>query len=205
MRVRVSSLFVAVLLVPTVAFADYPKVDFSGGGSGGTGGSGVGGFAQSLSWNFRKWFTCPSCGFVIPDVSVQFGKHNISQTPPQTIQVTQVAYQAGFRWTPTSLHHREGYEDSKTKVFIQVLAGGVYTNDGNAPTAPANNKVITLGGGVQHFFHKEDRTTKAGRVEPHCSGIGIQAQFDKVWRSEREGFWRLSGGVVYRFLHKNGQ
>jgi hypothetical protein len=208
MRVRFFSLLLALLSIPTLAFADFHKVDFSGGGSGGTGGSGVGGFAQSLSWGvkfdnkFIRW-TCSSCGIVLPDISVQFGGHHDPVTDQKTdLDTTQVAYQAGFRWTPESLRGRNGkYVDKPTKLFIQLLAGQVYTNDGTA--APGRNGVITLGGGIQYFPRKEDRTTKAGKVEPHCAGLGFQAEFDKIWRSDREGFWRLSVGVVYRFLHPN--
>jgi len=198
MRVRVTPLFLAILFIPALAFADFHKVDFSGGGSGGTGGSSVFGFQQSLSWGVRK---CPSCGIVLPDISVQFGTHEDPVTHVKTDE-TQVAYQFGFRWTPTSLYGRnkDRHEDTPTKVFIQLLAGQAYTNDGTAATG--KNGVITLGAGIQRFLRKEDRT-KNGRSEPHCAGLGFQAEVDHIWRNDREGFWRVSGGVVYRFLHPN--
>lgn len=210
MRVRLTSLFLAILVVPAVAYAEAHKADLSGGGSGGSGGSAIGGFWQSIAfdWPIGK------CGWCSPvaDLSVQFGRHQVEGQQTDNA-LTQVAYQGGFRASLGGLAasiRRKGRQveeqDPQLKIFLQVLAGAVYTNDGtshNDDKSPGTtNGAITFGGGFQYFFGK---AMPEGGTVLHAAGWGVQAQVDHIWRADRESFTRVSGGVTYRFLksHKH--
>jgi hypothetical protein len=187
MRVRVTFLFLAILFIPALAFADAHKADYYGGGSGGTGGSKVGGFVQSLVFGVER---CRWLGVTAADASVQFGGENGKD-------LTQFTYQFGARVTLTSFKTPPA-NDTKVKVFVQGGGGWAYTNDGTDQSGA--NGVGSLGGGIQWFAHKlpvPGATNKSAH-----GGIGVQAQLDYIWRAERQGYWRASAGVVYRFLHQ---
>ena len=189
MRGRLTALLLATLLVlPTFAFADGHKADYFAGGSGGTGGSVVGGFAQSLFFG-AEHACCPWLGIGAADGSVQFGGENGKD-------LTQLTLQFGARVTLTSL--KDPNPDTQLKVFVQGGGGFAYTNDGTDQSG--SNGVGSIGGGVQWFFHKV-QVPDGTPGEMLYGGIGLQAQVDYIWRADRDGYWRVAGGVVYRFLH----
>ena len=188
MRGRLTALLLATLLVlPTFAFADGHKADYFAGGSGGTGGSVVGGFAQSLFFG-AEHACCPWLGIGAADGSVQFGGENGKD-------LTQLTLQWGGRVTLTSL--KKPNPDTQLKVFVQGAGGFAYTNDGTDQSG--KNGVGSFGGGIQWFAHQQPHPD--GSKEMRYGGLGLQAQVDYIWRTEREGYVRVAGGVVYRFLH----
>ena len=73
------------------------------------------------------------------------------------------------------------------KPFFHVLGGGVYQADGGVDP---NAKSLTVGFGMDFVPHPLDA----------ARGSGVRFQVDRIQRSgEREDFWRVSGGYVYRF------
>ena len=175
MRVRFFSLLLALLTIPTLAFADFHKADFYGGGSGGTGGSAVGGVLGSINWGTQiRWFDA-----VLADVSWQHGSH-------EGKALNQVAIQAGGRFFMTSFNK----VDKPYKPFLHVLIGGVHTGQESKPWL--HDMSITVGGGYEHFWKKEG---------DHYKGLGVRGQVDLVMRpGDSAKFWRYSGGIVYRDL-----
>ena len=187
MRGRLTALLLATLLVlPTFAFADGHKADYFAGGSGGTGGSKLGGIAQSLVFGFGRE-RVPWLGITAADASFQFGGENGRD-------LTQLTLQWGARVTLTSLKKlAPDAADTRVKVFVQGAGGFAYTNDGTDQSG--SNGVGSFGGGIQWFA----KTLRPG--ENRYAGLGFQAQADYIWRADRDGYWRVAGGVVYRFLH----
>ena len=195
MRVRLTSLFLTMLLVPAVASAESHKADYYTGVSGGTGGSSVKGLAQSLV------FGCEKCGerwrwlgFTAADGSFQFGGH-------EGKDLTQATVQFGARVTVTSLR-KPPQNDTRVKLFVQGAGGFAYTNDGTDQSG--TNGVGSFGFGAQVFLHKQPVMSQSGTPtnKSHWGGLGFQWQYDYIWRTTRPGYWRTSGGVVIRFLHK---
>lgn len=192
MRVRFCGLFIALLAIPTLAFADAHKADYYGGGSGGTGGSTVKGAALSLVFGAEDFlgerYRC--LGITVADASFQFGGHNGKDLQQTTLQF-------GARVTLTSLR-KPPANDTRVKIFVQGAGGFAYTNDGTDQSG--SNGVGSVGGGIQVFAHKvpapESTTAK------HYGGVGFQWQYDYIFRAGRPGYWRTSAGVVIRALHK---
>jgi hypothetical protein len=178
MRVRLSSLFVALVLVPTLSFADSHKADLYGGGSGGTGASSVGGVHGSIAWDLKDY---PRFSVVVADFSTQFGSH-------QGKDLTQVSYLWGARvWL-----NRAG---SRNKAFVQVLGGGVYYNDGT----PASGAKPAIGfGGAYELGLGEPVKTSTGT---DCVW-GIRGEVERIKPRNRDAFTRVSGGVVFRFVRR---
>jgi len=187
MRGRLTALVVTLLLVPALALADGHKADYFSGASGGTGGSKLAGFTQSLVFGVAN---CRWLNVTAADASVQFGGENGKD-------LTQVTYQAGVRVTLTSFKDSPA-NDTQLKVFVQGAGGFAYTNDGTSESG--SNGVGSLGAGIQWFVGKVP--VPGAPKEEQYGGIGLQAQVDYIWRSERSGYVRASAGVVYRFLHK---
>jgi hypothetical protein len=200
MRVRVTSLFLAVLLAPTVAFAESHKADLFGGGSGGTGGSKIGGYIVGVNWG-----TCvPWIDVVGPTVSTQYGGHDGKS-------LTQTAYHGGVRLTLTSMQRdraaekaapstsQKYYVDKDVKPFVHFLVGGVYSNINDGSGQALKDWSVTIGGGVDKFFHK---VSLNGR--DHVTGVGFRVQYDYVVRSgDSTNFHRVSAGVVWRILKEH--
>ena len=180
MRIRLTFLLLALLLVPGLAYADAHKMDYFLGGSGGDGGSGIGGAHASINWGTK----IPWLDVVGPDFSVQFGGH-------QGKSLTQVAYQGGLHFTLTSM--KKPYKDMPVKPFAHFMAGGVYTNDSTGKAF--KDGAFSFGFGVEQFFKKDATQTD------HFSGVGYRVQYDYIIRSgDRESFSRVSAGIVYRLL-----
>jgi hypothetical protein len=188
MRVRVTSLFLALLFIPALAFADAHKADYYTGGSGGTGGSTIKGFAQSLVFGVERYRWL---GLTAADASFQFGGHNGKD-------LTQTTLQFGARVTLTSFR-KPPANDTRVKMFVQGAGGFAYTNDSTDQSG--SNGVGSLGGGIQVFAHKVPVPETQNR-QSRYGGVGFQWQYDYIWRSGRPGYWRTSAGVVIRFLHK---
>jgi len=189
MRGRLTVLLLLTLLIvvcPASAFADGHKADYFAGGSGGTGGSKLGGVAQSLVFAFGR-NRVPWLGITAADASMQFGEENGRD-------LMQLTLQFGARVTLTSL--KKPNPDTQVKVFVQGAGGFAYTNDGTDQSG--SNGVGSFGGGIQWFAEKHDHPDGG---EKRYGGLGLQAQADYIWRADRDGYWRVAGGVVYRFLH----
>lgn len=191
MRGRLTLLLLVTLLIfPAAALADGHKADYFAGGSGGTGGSKLGGVAQSLVFAFGRE-RCPWLGLTAADASVQFGGENGKH-------LTQLTLQWGARVTLTSLKKPDPKTpDTQVKVFVQGAGGFAYTNDGTDQSG--SNGVGSFGGGIQWFAEKGPHPD--GSNEERYGGLGLQAQADYIFRADRDGYWRVAGGVVYRFLH----
>ena len=191
MRVRVFSLLLALLTIPTFAFADAHKADFYGGGSGGTGGSIIGGFIAGVNWGTK----CPWFDVVGPVASNQGGGHDEKA-------LSQTVFHGGGRFTLTSMRKdREGhYLDKRYKPFGQILVGGVITNINDGSGDAIKDFSYTFGGGIDTFLHKP----KQLHGREHSAGVGIRVQVDYVVRpGDHTNFTRVSAGVIYRILKEN--
>jgi hypothetical protein len=177
MRTRLSCLVLGFLLIPSLARADGHWADFYAAFVGGGGGSNV--------YGIHSAFAATSPGgpshylsFVLTDVSIQSGSHDGSD-------VTQIT----FLWGPRVTFSKP---DHKLKPSVHVLLGGV-TTDG---VADGTTFATAFGGGVEYLPNPTDKDRK--------KGFGVRAQIDRVVRSgDREDFWRISGGVFYRFGHQD--
>jgi len=129
----------------------------------------------------------PWLGITAADASMQFGGENGRD-------LMQLTLQFGARVTLTSL--KKPNPDTQVKVFVQGAGGFAYTNDGTDQSG--SNGVGSFGGGIQWFAEKHDHPDGG---EKRYGGLGLQAQADYIWRADRDGYWRVAGGVVYRFLH----
>jgi hypothetical protein len=178
MRIRISSLLLALLFVPSLAHADGHKADFYSGFLFGDGGSRLSGFHQSLGIGLRN---APRVTIIAPDLSVRFGGH-------EGKDLTEVGFQFGMRVHVTSLA-------PANKFFVSVVGGGVYTNDGT--TEAGTNGAGAIGFGYE-YFKRRGEVSKERPNPPHV-GLGFRAQIDYVMREGRESFTRVSAGVVYRF------
>jgi hypothetical protein len=169
MRIRLFCLVLAVLLVPTLARADDHWADLYAAFAGGGGGSNLFGVHEAVA------VTSPGSprhylSFVVSDVSVQNGN-----------DVTQTTFLWGGRVTFSKPQH-------KAKFSVHSLLG-VVTNDG---AAAGTNFAGAVGGGVEYLPSPQDKDRK--------KGFGVRAQVDRVFRKgDRDDFWRISGGVFYRF------
>ena len=181
MRVRLTSLFLTILLIPAMAFAESHKADLFGGGSGGTGGSTIAGYLVGINWGTSN----PWIDVVGPTVSTQYGGHDGKS-------LTQTAYHGGIRLTVRSKQH----VDMEYKPFVHVLFGGVYTNINDGSGQALKDASWTFGGGVDKFFHK---ITVQGL--DHMTGVGFRVQYDYIVRvGDHTNFHRVSAGVVWRIL-----
>jgi hypothetical protein len=173
MRIRLSCVVLGLLLVPAPARADGHWADFYAAFSGGGGGSNV--------YGIHSAFAATSPGgpshylsFVLTDVSIHSGSHDGSD-------VTQITFLWGGRVTISKPYH-------KFKPSFHVLLGGV-TTDG---VADGTTFATAFGGGLEYLLDPVSKERK--------KGFGFRAQIDRVVRSsDRDDFWRISGGVFYRF------
>jgi hypothetical protein len=175
MRIRLISLALGILLIPTIVSADDHRWDGYTGGSGGTGGSKLFGFHQAAAValgqkGMRRKFA------VVGDFSTQFGSND-------GIPVTQFAYMTGVRVMASR-------RTDKFKASGHVLFGGVYQNDG---LPDANDGAVAVGFGVEYIPDPTNPLLK--------KSIGVRAQVDQVFRMSdvRTDFWRASVGVIVRF------
>jgi hypothetical protein len=173
MRIRLSCLVLGVLLVPALVRADDHWADFYAAFSGSGGGSKLFGVHEAVA------VTSPGSprhylSFVVSDVSLHSGSHDGTD-------VTQVTYLWGGRVTVSKPQH-------KLKPYFHGLLGLV-TTDG---VADGTNFAGAVGGGLEYLPSPTDRDRK--------KGFGIRTQIDRVFRSgDGEDFWRISGGIFYRF------
>jgi hypothetical protein len=173
MRIRLSCLVLGLMLAPAPARADGHWADFYAAFSGGGGASNVYGIHSSFA------VTSPGgpshyLSLVLSDVSLQFGSHDGSD-------VTQATFLWGGRVTISKPAH-------KFKPSFHVLLGAV-TTDG---VADGTTFATAFGGGVEYLPNPESDDRK--------KGFGVRAQIDRVVRAgDRDDFWRISGGVFYRF------
>lgn len=199
MRVRLASLFLAILVVPAVAFAESHKADFYLGSSGGSGGSTIGGFIAGSNWGTP----CPWFDVVGPVFSTQGGGH-------ESKALSQTVFQGGARLTLSAMNRdraaeaneapdkngnkKKLYFDRGWKPFAQALVGGTIVNINDGSAKAIKDWSYTLGVGVDKFWHTMKRD---GRV--HYFGAGVRVQVDYVIRpGDHTNFTRVSGGFVYR-------
>lgn len=192
MRVRFYGLLVALLTIPTLAFAESHKADLFGGGSGGNGGSTIGGYLVGINWGT----SVPWLDVVGPTVSTQYGGHDGKS-------LSQTAYHGGVRLTLTSMKKdpkdREHYLDVKCKPFVHVLVGGVYTNINDGSGKALKDVSWTFGGGFDKFWHTRDMNGRA-----HTTGVGFRVQYDYIVRTgDHTNFNRVAAGVVWRILKEH--
>jgi hypothetical protein len=173
MRLRLSGLVLAIVLVPTLANADDHRADWYGGFSGGGGGSKLFGFHESLGIGFPQ--TKAENLSIVGDLSVHFGSSDAGT------DVTQVAFMGGARYTFAK-------DNSRHKPSAHFLAGTVYSNDGGSG---GKNGAIAVGGTYEFLL-------KRGAAP--MSGWGIRFQIDYFNRADRSNFTRISSGIVYRFV-----
>jgi hypothetical protein len=175
MRIPFSAFLCALLLSPAVARADDHRADWYGGFSGGSGASKLAGFYNAFAIPLPSQNPRLHRMSLLTDVSVQFGKHDGQS-------VSQVVYMAGAKYT---FARRE----QKNKVSAHILGGTEYYNTaGNA----SNTGVLAFGVGYEFI----PAPTSSNLLD----GLGVRVQVDSVFRSgDRENFWRVSGGLIYRF------
>jgi hypothetical protein len=187
MRIRPACLvFVVLLLVPALTYADSHNADFNGGGSGGGGGSKLGGFI--VGFGKAEMTSEPGGDRRRPcllgwfgDASVQFGKHAGKE-------VTQVVLAVGPRCTILAKH------DSMNLFHAHAQLGDVYTNDGKGGGKP-NDTALVVGLAFDRALHRRPSSTP----KTPFAGAGFRLQADRVFNlGDRESVWRLSAGLVYR-------
>jgi hypothetical protein len=178
MRVRFTSLFLAILFVPTLALADSHKADFTGGYADGTGGSRLKGFGVAAALHAPA--TVPHRLTWLVDYSHRSGTDN-------GVTVKQDAWLFGARamLTPPSC---------KLKFFAEGLFGPVNTNDG---VTSGYKKAGGIGLGAEYFPTKAVPTQRGYDTQ---TNLGLRVQVDHVWRSERGDFTRVYVGLVYRLI-----
>jgi hypothetical protein len=176
MRTRLLGFVLGLLAIPSVALADSHRWDGFIAGGGGNGASSLFSFHQTASifpFYGRKDSILTNVSLVA-DWATQFGKHD------DGTRVTQFPLSFGGRYTqPLGSEHFQPY--------AQVLGSWIYTNDG---AADATDGALVVGFGLDWV------------KTPHgvSTGYGLRLAVDYFDRnSARENFWRVSGGVVFRF------
>ena len=178
MRVRFFSLLIALLTIPTLAFADSHKADFTGGYADGTGGSRLKGvqFAAAL----HEPATLPHRLTWLVDYSHRSGTDN-----GQSVKQDAWLFGARAMLTPPAC---------KLKFFAEGILGSVNTNDG---VTSGYKTAGGIGFGAEFFPTKAVPTQRGHDTQEH---VGLRLQVDHVWRSERGDFTRVTIGLVYRWI-----
>jgi hypothetical protein len=173
MRVRRPWLFLLVLLVPGIARADDHKADVMAALSYGNG---------STTWGPHVSAACVLPVLdrrlsVLGDMSSHFGSDDGNDAD-------RVAMMGGFRFTAT----KPGTY-SEHQPFGHVLLGAVHSHEGGEDTDFA----VAFGGGYEFV---PNRAAKSSGATPGHEGVAFRVQLDYLAGA---GFFRFSGGVVYRF------
>jgi hypothetical protein len=173
MRTRLIGLILALLAFPALASADDHRWDGYFGGSGGPGGSKLWGLHQAFAFVPVQDGMLSKLSVVV-DWSTQFGTHDDGR------RVTQFPLAFGGR-----VMLSRGKD--KFKPWVHVLGASIYTNDG---AADATDSAFVFGFGVDIVPKTDVKNT-----------FGLRVQYDYFNRSstEREDFWRVSAGAIYRF------
>jgi len=174
MRILRFCFFVGILLAPRLAFADDHRMDLYGGFSGGNGASKLFGFHQAIGIVFSGENPKIHRLSAVADFSVQFAN--------ETSSVTQVLFMVGGRYAFSR-------PADKNKISAHFLGGTEYYNQAGGA---ANAGVYAFGAGYEYL-----PTPKGTR---QIDGLGYRAQVDHIIRpGSAVNFWRVSGGIVYRF------
>jgi len=176
MRILRFCLALGILLAPASAFADDHRMDLYGGVSGGNGASKLVGYYQALAIAFHGSNPKLNRLSIVNDVSVQFAEHD-------TGKVSQVVYMVGARYTFSR-------PPDSNKISAHFTLGTEYSN---ASGVGGNDGVYAVGVGYE--FIPNPQSTKL------LDGVGVRMQVDRIVRpgGENKDFWRVSGGLIYRF------
>jgi hypothetical protein len=175
MRTRLLGFVLGLLAVPSLALADSHRWDGFIAGGGGNGASTLFSFHQTASIFpfYGKDGTLTNISFVA-DWATQFGKHD------DGTRVTQFPLAFGGRYT-------QPLGAGNFQPYAQLLGSWIYTNDG-APDA--TDGALVFGFGLDWVKSPHGAST----------GYGLRVAVDYFDRtSTRDNFWRVSGGVVFRF------
>ena len=188
MRIRYLSFALAVLLVPTVGYADDHFADMYL-GFGRTRASSLVGLHETYA------LTSPEhhpFSFVLGDLGIMVGSHDDrgegqgrGQGQGRGSDATQITYMGGVRYSLPRFAPRYG-------VYGQVLVGGITTTAQGLRRQ--NDAAAAVGGGLDIAVGRGDTTND------HLSTKwAIRIHADYMFDGEDTKPFRISGGIVYRF------